>query len=437
VLVPLAVVGLVAAAAGLSGGGPLVLPRAAPDASVDLDEDDAARGTPMDDGDRAAALAPFDPNRPRCEPRGCERWRVELDGLQQVVPFGDVVVASTNHGLVAIAADDGSEVWRVPTSVVPGPGPGELAVERLAVSDSGTHLAVASADGGGLQVVAPDGVVRWSANHHGVAPAATDTTGATEATGSLAELVFLGDEVLFVAHRIESDTSDEVGADGEPPRRVVTRDTATGEILWQQPKVDRMSPTGDGVLLQIGDTIRFVDAASGRLRARAEAPATSFVSGQDGVFTERTEDGRYHLRAPTTLERVTRREGLADVVVFGAEETGGEPVALGLLRGQRDTSRAVPAARGNDRLLLLAADGTVRWTLEQDFVAFCCPYVRMQDGALVLLARAGTAVARCAGHSRRATCCPTRSRPRTRSRPTRNRCGGRTRTRPSVVTRPV
>jgi outer membrane protein assembly factor BamB len=152
-----------AALAGMTAVGAQVVDAvsARPDPEVELprsSEIPAQRGLTGQEAE--AALAPFDPDRLRCEPAGCERWRLDLpEGVDDAVRFGDLLVLQTEGELVGLELTSGERRWEVTLDDVDGDAASDRTGTRLsAVGDD--HLVIAG-ETGDLQVFDQEGRRRW------------------------------------------------------------------------------------------------------------------------------------------------------------------------------------------------------------------------------------------------------------------------------------
>ncbi|MEX2505112.1 MAG: PQQ-binding-like beta-propeller repeat protein, partial [Egicoccus sp.] len=99
-------------------------------------------GAPLSDAERTEALAPFDPHRLRCEPEGCERWRVDLPGGsrygRQVAIIEGLVVTLAGDEVRAYDLDSGAEQWRASWPEPSAPPPvAEVALIETQVDGNG------------------------------------------------------------------------------------------------------------------------------------------------------------------------------------------------------------------------------------------------------------------------------------------------------------
>jgi hypothetical protein len=167
-LVVLVLAAMVATPVALALSGTASVPsflQQAPDLAVDV-----PRGEQVSPGlqgaEARAALAPWDPNRLHCEPAGCERWRVDLEGgVEEVIPFGEHVVVRIGERIVALDASTGAWQWAVPVAPEDSrtgafPRPPRTHPSILAADDTRLVLGSGTSD---LRLVGPDGTLRWDA----------------------------------------------------------------------------------------------------------------------------------------------------------------------------------------------------------------------------------------------------------------------------------
>lgn len=143
---------------------------------------------------------------------GAVRWKTELGGETAgpaVVADGRVYCATTEGGLYAVEADDGTVAWRRPGSPVVGPP---------AVGSGGVFVASAS----GVSAYRRDGSHRWTTR--GVTAPAAASDGVVVSDGRV--YAAAGDGAALVA--LDGDTGAErwrVAMDGDIRAPVVTGET--------------------------------------------------------------------------------------------------------------------------------------------------------------------------------------------------------------------
>jgi hypothetical protein len=111
-----------------------------------------------------AALAPFDPDRLRCEPTGCERWRLEVPGgADDVAHLGELLVFQSDQQLVAIDAHTGERRWTAPLLAPDGEGPAPRGLNDTRMLVANDEVLVVARETGDLRVIDLDGRHRWRA----------------------------------------------------------------------------------------------------------------------------------------------------------------------------------------------------------------------------------------------------------------------------------
>jgi outer membrane protein assembly factor BamB len=353
----LAVVSLLAVAvSGLVGVGVRFAGALAdrPVASVELPP---ASTSPLQRGltgdEAAAALAPFDPDRLRCEPAGCERWRLDVPGgIDGAARLGELLVLQLDQQLVAIDTASGERRWSAPLDAPGGEAPARPGQRepRMMAADDG-HLALARS-AGDLRVIDRAGRHRWSV------PA--------PAPAWIWEVRLVGDVVVTVGPPPSpADGSTAVHAfdveDGSPRwTRFVQGLTHHDELF---------AHLGDDVLARL-------DPGTGEVVERYTGATALTPLGHGLVLL---------------TDEVAQRSW---VVAAG----DGDPRATfeGLLETHLDTADhvyalLVPDGRGPDReLVAIAADGTPRWQRTIDLGDSCCPTLALtDDGALYVRRSSG------------------------------------------------
>lgn len=369
-------VALVGAAFAVGGNSSFRVPQRGADPAVELEPGDLApEGAPLTDAERAEALAPFDPDRLRCEPEGCERWRVEFptDPAQPVhaaVVDDLVVVVAAGAEVRAYDLDSGDERWRAAWPGATDPPPTSMG-----------QAWVQSADGDVI-------VVSWLVSGH---VHALDTAGrtlwhASGVTGGRGHITPLGNVVVFIEPTGEVIETETETSQGDVTTSVTmlddlrVRDAATGTLLWEARSVD-LRAWGDGAFVTTdGTTTSLLDARTGEERARRELPDLGWLqmTGDTVLHQPEHDTGNWQLLAGESLE-VVAEIGRFDSLM----PTQDGSALVGQNRGDRDTG---------DRILVFETDGTLRWEHELSFpagsIASCCAQV--EGDVLVLPPAAGT-----------------------------------------------
>jgi outer membrane protein assembly factor BamB len=124
--------------------------------------DDVVSGSALSEGAARAALAPFDPARPRCEPAGCERWRFDAPhGDAVFTAFGDLLAVHLDGHLYGLDPGSGEQRWAVPLSRPDGTDASPRAVrEQVTLAADDAHVVVARGMGE-LRLVDTTGRQRW------------------------------------------------------------------------------------------------------------------------------------------------------------------------------------------------------------------------------------------------------------------------------------
>jgi hypothetical protein len=285
-------------------------------------------------GEEAAiALAPFDEDRLRCRPLGCERWWAG-GTVAPVSPvlLADLLVVAFDHGLAALDTSTGSRRWEVPlTSLEPAPETGwNLRAAELILDADGDDLLV-WAPRGFVQLREADGTDRWS-----VTLPETRRLWAAE----------LADDVVLVAGAANS-------ADG-PVEVVTAYDRRHGTLRWRQ-RVQWVYETGpDGALVRADDDrVVLLDPATGGAAFALEVEDPRWVSAVGAFFVARADGRSTVLLDRDTGTSVRALQDVADLVELD-EATGG----LALLVGGRYDD---PDAPRPARVEAIGRDGTTRW----------------------------------------------------------------------------
>lgn len=298
-LVVLVAVGLVTAIGSLER----VMPGQDDDPRVRLDDDPTTTPSPLSRAEAQALRLQADPQRLRCEPRGCERWRLDATDLAGIDPasgvvglHGDLVLLharrmpaqtddeGADHRIVAIDATTGQQRWQLTfvhdrpadwLRLLPGPqgalvltGHSITSVDRLGAISWEWHLV--GPDGAGLQVwhvVESDDVLLLDGHRTAAGDRQAFVAGLDPATGQLLwSRTGLAGAVL----------NEEVVVLTDDDGRLHRLDVATGEPLWDGPAgwPGRLVRDGDWLLARSDGRQLLVDVGSGRL-------LSSFVGGFD------------------------------------------------------------------------------------------------------------------------------------------------------------
>jgi outer membrane protein assembly factor BamB len=418
------------AAVGL--GGLLVVtmsldlaPLPALDAEVRLDEAPSVADNPLSSDEAERLRAQADHDQLRCEPRGCELWRIELPRGQDVGGgavlldngllvmnggrirdfslFEGTVDEDGDEGVTVVAVDPttGDEAWAVPirdpapyswVMVMPGHN-GLLAQTATTVTsiapDGERRWQWQVPDGGewGGEVWGThelDGVVLISGHrsariHDPVDEAVIDDHVVTETDDSVADPEEEVDPEVEAEDDVVGDLDGEIDdefdhLDGSFDQFLVAVDARTGAQLWSRPIRQQAGGESDALL---------VIGADGHLQRLAPSTGEVLWTGAE------VADGWVMVMGRWALVQEDRGEQqLFDI------ETGGTiggfdgwlvsspwPVGDGLVAAVHTTSTEPPWDGGDEsatlELVHLGPDGDVVWTAElgiQDPWYGCCSF---------------------------------------------------------------
>ncbi|MFA9444138.1 PQQ-binding-like beta-propeller repeat protein [Egicoccus sp. AB-alg6-2] len=343
--------------------GMVQLPRDRPDPVVELAQDTIVpQGSPLSDEERARALAPFDPTRMRCEPQGCERWRVEMtpdrNRRAEVATFGDLVVTVLDQQIRAYDLQTGEPRWHRSWPADAGSrGHGGWTMLVPALDDE--VLLIGRPDNGSVLALGRDGAVLW---HQTVSALAVhDLT------------VF---EDVLVLGRYDAPGVAEGGEIEEPVPSLWAVDLRTGQTLWERPGSSLLSYADPLIVREQGEAV-LLDPLTGEERARRTLGDDTWIHHVgEAAILQRGSGREWDILDPTTLETRARLEGLNEI-----SPTSDRSLLVG-------SGAAARAEGGAAHILLIELDGTVRWTHEVEgrrgVVHLCCPEPRVADGALVI-----------------------------------------------------
>jgi hypothetical protein len=110
-----------------------------------------------------AAIAPFDDARLRCEPDGCERWRLDLPqgSVGEARRLGDLLVLHRDGRLQALDLWTGEQRWTTPLDVR-GDGPSRRGLHEPRMIATGASHIVVARQSGDLHVIDQHGRSTWS-----------------------------------------------------------------------------------------------------------------------------------------------------------------------------------------------------------------------------------------------------------------------------------
>lgn len=370
-----AVAALTAVAVMVDG---LQLPRARPDPGVELADDDGGivpEGEPPSAAERAALLAPFDPNRLRCEPRGCEVWRLDLtsgvfphsgNGHVEVAPFGDLIVISSRDHIVAVDAVTGAVRWEQTWPADEDRQRGSGWTVMLATDDEAV-LVLARPERGYLLALDREGTRLWNTP-----------------TGDRFHNVAVIGSTLLAAHGATGDLFDETGQRITDPGETLTAFAATtGQQLWERTGATLMTWSERVAVVRDGDDVAVVDLDSGGDLARRPLEPDAWLYPYGGVLLLFGQESQA-LLGPD-LQPLPGLERLVEIQPLEDDEH--HVIAIRRADGADGTA-------GASHVTLVDGDGVVVWDVEMNdspsSIVLCCPNPRLLDDAVVLPPPTGT-----------------------------------------------
>jgi hypothetical protein len=337
-----------------------------PDPVVDLPEaeevEDASPGLTRDEA--REALAPFHPDRLRCLPVGCERWRFDApQGGLTAIPFRDVLAVHLDGHLVGIEPSSGEQRWSVPLGAPGSDDPAPRGVRGpvlLAADDD--HLAVGR-DGGQLRLVDASGRHRWAT---------------TLPDGGRIWQVHPVDEVVVTAGPVWRHESQLAGD------LLHAFDVTDGTLRWTRAVDGLAGPLGDLVVHDVDEGLLRLDPRTGatelRLGDHGWAQRSGSVYLVDGSAPgPRLVDARtgetVHTLSSSDIAATHVHDGWLHLAAVPAGEDARTPVEVlavdpdGVLRWRRSLPRgggdAASSALGpGDGVHLAVVDGALVVHLE-------------------------------------------------------------------------
>jgi outer membrane protein assembly factor BamB len=303
---------------------------ARPDPVVDLPDAEEVEGDPgLTRDESRAALAPFHPDRLRCLPIGCERWRFDAPhGGMTFVPFGDVLAVHLDGLLLGIDPRSGDQRWSVPLGA-PGsgdPAPRGVRGQVLLAADD-DHLAVGR-DGGQLRLVDASGRHRWTT---------------TLPDGARIWQAHPVGEVVVTAGPVWRHESQSVGD------LLHAFDVADGTMRWSRAVDGIAGPLSDLIVHDVDEGLLRLDPATGaaelRLGEHGWAQRLGSVYLVDGAAPgSRLVDARTGATVHTFASSTPAATHVHDGWLYVATAAGGEE-----------------RTQGPVEILALAPDGEPRW----------------------------------------------------------------------------
>ncbi|HSK23928.1 MAG TPA: PQQ-binding-like beta-propeller repeat protein [Egicoccus sp.] len=349
------------------------LPRGRPDPTVELadenGEDVVAQGEPLSADERAALLAPFDPNRLRCEPEGCEVWRIDFGRSatdREVGIFGDLVISTVGETITAFDVATGEEVWQRDWPATDAQRSRGWTVMLSADDDL---LVMVRPESGHLLGLRGDGTVAWQ--EHEPRPMQNF---------QLAGGVLLTSQLERPGRRTAGD-----GEVTFPSERIVAHDAATGAHLWERTNTSLMSSSAAVTVAREGGDGIALDPVDGSVRARRELATDVWLYALGQVVLLFTQEGTTGVLT-TDLEPIPELAGLTDLQPISRN---GQPLT-GYSNGRVDFLVGIRRDEDDGSVRIVTADaaGRVLWEVEPPPTAgtptTCCRDPRLTADALAL-----------------------------------------------------
>ncbi|MEX2505111.1 MAG: PQQ-binding-like beta-propeller repeat protein [Egicoccus sp.] len=345
----------------------LHLPGQRSDPTVELADEAGeavvAQGEPLSDDERAALLAPFDPNRLRCEPEGCEVWRRDLVDRQgahtNVAPLGDLVVVNVGNDITAYDAATGEERWqqRWPASESARASANWTSILG---SEDGEVVVLARPERGDLFALRRDGSTAWH----------------DDRVGQVHNLQVVGDTLLTSSQNLPAEPG-AIGEAGASSEHLVGRDLASGTVRWEREAALMGASEYLLVAQEVGTNV-LLDPTTGQELGRRDLGPDAWLYPVGEVLLSFGNDEQQALLS-ADLEPLPDLEDLTEVHPLADE---------GLVLALRHGRARVDDERRPDRLMLVDDRGGMRWSVDLDTsprsARLCCPQPHVRDGVLVL-----------------------------------------------------
>jgi outer membrane protein assembly factor BamB len=323
-----------------------------PEPEVDL----PTAGLPVQPGltgeEARAALAPFDPDRLRCEPVGCERWRLETPGgADYVAHLGELLVFQSDQQLVAIDAQTGERSWTAPLHAPDGEGPAPPGLDDTRMLAANDEFLVVARETGELRVIDLEGRHRWRAP--------------PPPPAWIWSVEVVADVVLTV---------------GPPPsaqdgnvalHAYAVRD---GSPRWSAVVRDLQGTRDDGLLVLTQDRmLAQLDPSGGEVVATYEGATWADHLGEGFLALGGSDPDQPSWVADTGGRRLLEFEGHVETALLE-----GETLFLFVRRHDRPSV---------GELVALWVDGEERWRREltMEYRSSCCPALTVTDDGAVYL----------------------------------------------------
>jgi hypothetical protein len=324
-------------AGGLSAG---VVGARGSDPEVSLpDRGVLPAGARLSDEDRTTLRQQVDPDRLRCVPRGCERWRHEGAEISQVVVVDGLMLLLEEDRLVALDGWTGAERWVAPLGdliSVTGDGTPITSLHLGAPVMRATSAGILLATERDVVLVDLDGQRRW-----GVAAPPQVIWDAT----------FTSDRILLTGSPLpETERLMET-------ERLVALDLADGATVWERPVQGTVWSVGTTVVL-VSDgprTLAAIDPSDGRKVWEVEREPDDDLWGvsDHGRWVGIASSSGQRLLDPATGVEVGRLEGQ---IVSPIQEMGERFITI--VTGSPDPAEDLPPWA---ELIALDRDGRTVW----------------------------------------------------------------------------
>jgi hypothetical protein len=341
------------------------------------DADELVEREPASSEERSEALAPFDPARASCSPRGCELWRrPAADWVESPTVGGGNLAFVEHEEVVAVDVQTGEELWRAPLPERPAGAASAAGTIGMALLGGDDHT-VAVANQWGVRLLSRAGELRWDTDFE----TPKDNVAVMSVTD---DVVVLAEEDPSTSVIIDED-EDEGSTIEVWLKRLTVLDARTGQLRWTSDPVHQVFTGISGDLLAVfdGEQVQWLDAQSGQT---VSSLPTGDRAHQD-AWVERVGDLYLVNRwLPDAVGRAWLLDG-RDLAVLaeleGSIVASVEVADRVVLLLTRDSGLG-PVER---EAIAVGTDGTIRWRLplESGSRHRCCANVIVLEGGLVRL----------------------------------------------------
>lgn len=358
------VAGVLAVVAAIATVSTIDLSRAQPDTPVEVDDDLTPAGPPLSAAERTALREQADPRRLRCEPRGCELWRLD----RREAAFGNGVVMREDgvllglRGYIPAVRDDEDDPvggGRLLVAIDPATGD-ELWARRIAtVGDAADWMQMIPAPDGGALIVSSaevisvddDGEVRWHWR-----PEPSDRHLDWWFSGIVADVLLL-------------NNYDPYGEGADHTDGLTALDVTTGEPLWSQ-QIGAWVFGSMLIAVMDDEGLRAIHPRTGEVQWERPGEQLDWTgTGSDAPWVVTNGDATLHLLDPETGQELASLGGwfTSPLVPVG-------DLWVGVLR---DEPQTLPAGDTLLQLVAIDANGSTVWTTPIGEVGWppydCCP----------------------------------------------------------------